>query len=453
MAGKGLNPADDARAVTTKPPYVANSDVVQKWFGDCSTPTSDDGTRFLARDANMLLYNMRYAATALGLPDDDGEDFLYRLLVGAVWITADVTYTVGSDGGDDFADLNEAMAFLRTRLIADNATVTLSLRAEVHSYSDDVIISHPTGHRIHIIGAAMTGADPVAGDFTVTGSGTGARASDGAANLSMLQGKFNTELHFTNSKGLIIRDYGLGLIDDVLVRGDGSSSYGFKIEKAMVTAGNLAVYGFGDDNIYGREAHLLVIDTLVTCGGVKDGIEFTQSVLRPVDYSDTEELLAFGNGGQGIEMSESTSTVAAIASRGNASDGIFIRTGFLAAVTSFLASDNGQCGLNADDAAIVYLPDSAATVEDNASAGCLARRTAFVSARGVLADNNQYGIQAYQGGVVDALNATATNNSSIGVYSAEGSFITGSGVTSSSNGTNYSPAVNTVGNANSYTSA
>lgn len=65
------------------------------WYQDCSSPTSDDGTRFTARWANRMLKYIRRAADGMGVPRNEGDmDRLLKAIQKAIRPAANI----GGDG-------------------------------------------------------------------------------------------------------------------------------------------------------------------------------------------------------------------------------------------------------------------------------------------------------------------------------------------------------------------
>ena len=351
------------------------------------------------------------------------------------WITSDVTYAINAAGDGDFADINDAMAFLATRLIAEGATVTLQLDAGVHTYAAGILIRHVHGHRIHVRGAPLTGADPVLADFATTGHSVAARAADAAANLAMLQTKFATEIHLTGGAQVRVEDCGLGLLDDVFIRGDGTVAYGVVLRNAdKVVVGTVSVHGFGDDNVYARASTIQLVGTLTASGGAQDGIELNNSRL----FFDGENsaaalgglVVAVGNGSAGVDLAASEVTISEAACHCNASDGLF---GALASSCFLRRADidsNGGHGVR-------FTNGGSAT---------------FSTGPSVLSNNGEAGVFAGHCSAVDIGPATWSGNGTFGGVARGGAFIDGTAETGGNGGASgwSSPTSNTVGNLNAF---
>jgi len=129
-------------------------------------------------------------------------------------ITTTVTYTVGGTASQ-FIDLNAAFAYLTNFTIADTGRVILQYAAGVFNYSSMVYMNHPQNNLISILGAALTGP------IDTTGS---AYSGSVAASMAYLRSKFTTELHFTGGAGIEVDVVQVGVIDALLITGDGTSA-------------------------------------------------------------------------------------------------------------------------------------------------------------------------------------------------------------------------------------
>jgi hypothetical protein len=161
----------------------------------------------------------------------DGTNFqLLSLTGGSDLIDTSVTFTVHGAGAN-FTDLNAAFEYLSKFKITHNGLVTLKLAgavsgtAQQFTYNVSVFCDHPQNHRIQIRGAPMLAACPTTdAAFSLTGSSSANRSSDTAANLNMLRTKFATELHFIGSTGIEVDGVNLGLLDGLLITGDGTGT-------------------------------------------------------------------------------------------------------------------------------------------------------------------------------------------------------------------------------------
>jgi hypothetical protein len=125
---------------------------------------------------------------------------------------------------------------------------------------------------------------------------------------------------------------------------------------------------------------------------------------------------------------------------GNGVFGIYSRNDSLIECSNALAKDNTSIGIYAHVGSTIRCSSAKATY--NGDGGVKAYLSSFIDfSSGQSTYNTDYGIYAQDGSVVSAGSATSTNTGSHILFAAG---------SSSSNTTNYSPAVDTVGNANSY---
>jgi hypothetical protein len=205
-----------------------------------------------------------FTGTACAPPANTDLTQLRKAIEGyaqSLVIDAPVTYTVHGTGAN-FPDLITAMAFLSRRRITNNGSVTLQIAgastgsAQQFTYTSSVLINHPNIGRIVIQGAPLIGAPVQGSDFQFTGLAN--RSVDAAAQLTMLRGRYATELHFTGGANIQINgSLGVGLsstspgLQNLLVTGDRSATVGGGVifNNALVNVGNVSVHGFGGDGI------------------------------------------------------------------------------------------------------------------------------------------------------------------------------------------------------------
>lgn len=426
MAGKALNPADTVNSTPVKPAYVANADAGRLWYKDCTNPATPDGTEPKARDLNMFLYNLRYAADQFAVADDDGEDYLYKVLNAAGWpavfILADITKTVGP--ASDFATIAAAYDWLKTKIIAKGVFVTLQFTSGVHTIATTISLDYKYGTQVKWKGAAMLGADPNAAAFVITGSGSGPRATDNANHLTMLRARYATELRFSGGARLEFVNSGFGLMDDLLIVGDGSTGGGgVRLDNSRGTVGTVSAHAWGENGFAVMNGSVLEIQTVFTGSDCDlEGLRVDKSV-----QTGDGAIVCCSNGQFGVQ------DTFAKCERG----------------TTVNCRGNGGSGHQNNYSDVLI--SGVATLSTNASNGSITSfgRTRFGSAP-VVASNGVSGITAKTGGVVAAVNAVLTTNTTYGFLADEGSFINAVGASATGSVSNYSPAINTVGNANSY---
>lgn len=385
----------------------------------------------------------------------DSRTYLQRTAQGWqpwLFIADDMTLTIG-DGGD-FADIGAAAGWLSSRIIIDGARVTLAFLAGEHVFEEDFIWDYLYGHAVRIVGAAMLGDDPVLGDFAVTDFGSGARAANAATNVAMLRGKYASEIQMTNGARFIVRG-ALGLIDDLLITGDGTpGAYGLWFDRAIADIGTVSVHGTGDDGVYAVASTLGILSVLSASGGAADGIEFeatTVSRSRASSAAPGGALLAFGNAGHGIDIQSGTFLrMQSAGARGNGANGLLVPY----ASDCWLQSggtytNNGGNGAMVTDGSWLRAPGG--VFNNNAGAGVRVDGAFANITDGAATSAGSHAVHATNGATVIATNVTGTNAGGYGMLATGGSYIdnvggsTGGAAIAAS-----SPAFNTVGNDRSY---
>jgi phage-related tail fiber protein len=75
-----LGPASASNALTLRPTDGRVFGAVDTWFGDCTTPSSNDGTLVQAAFLNGMLAQLRDTITASGITKDNADDMLTRAI-------------------------------------------------------------------------------------------------------------------------------------------------------------------------------------------------------------------------------------------------------------------------------------------------------------------------------------------------------------------------------------
>jgi hypothetical protein len=163
-----------------------------------------------------------------------------------------VTFTVHGPGAT-FPDLFAAMDYLSQFRITNDGFVTLQITGATSgvatrwTYNKVLTIEHPNLDRVAIRGASLIGPPVLGSDFQYTGN----RGQDAAAQLTMLRGRFGTELYFTSGAYINVNgSLGFGGnpnpgnpgLSNLLISSDGSvNSGGLAINNAYMSIGNCAV--------------------------------------------------------------------------------------------------------------------------------------------------------------------------------------------------------------------
>lgn len=350
-----LGPANAANAVTVRPADARVFGTSDTFFQDCSSPSAKDGTRIMAAFLNGLLQQTRRAIRGMGITENNTSDdmLLNAILAGRDYYIIDAPTPKTVHGvGADFADLNAAFEWVSKYRITKNGSVTFNVAAGQFTYSTPITFAHANGDRISIVGANLPGAAPTSGNFVGTGTSSGARTTDAGNNLTMLRGKYSTELHFTGANNITING-NIGLVDKLLITGDGTSATGVVANLGAVAKfGAVSLHGWGltggtGNGIY-VSSGLLAITTCLTasgCGG--SGIVFANYAnCTPAGGA----IIAYGNGGNGLSVNagwelDPNASAGVTACSYNAGHGCFVNQGQITATAGSTFSNNGANGL------------------------------------------------------------------------------------------------------------
>lgn len=341
-----------------------------------------------------------------------------------IFITQSVTKTVGP--ASDFADLDAAQTWLKTKIIVGTAIVTLALTAGVHTYAATVTWNYRYSHRVKVVGANMLAAAPTAGSFAVTGNSGGARTADAATNIAMLRTKYATELRFTGSARLLF-ETGPMEITNILVVGSGAAAVGLELKGAVTTVRNVSLHGWGGDGFYATASYITVAGSLTASGCSDDGIEI----------SDSSHLYCYGG---------------LVVSSGNAAYGMQLNNTSSAELIGAMQG-NGSTGLNVSHNSHVLL-NGAVYLSTNGGGGLSLTQSSFYDGGYVLTSSSNSGgpgVAAYHGASGKLANVVSSNNGTYGFVATNGANISIAGYTAVGNTSGVSsPAVNTSGNGNAY---
>ncbi|MEM1046494.1 MAG: hypothetical protein AAGL24_10095 [Pseudomonadota bacterium] len=365
-------------------------------------------------------------------PDKDDRTQLWQALsVGQIeFITANTTITVGSDPSDDQPTLQDALDYLADKLIAPGALVTLSMRAETHTYSADVVFDRPDVERIRIVGAALTGSFPAHGDFSLVGGTTapvysGAqRAADNALNDTMVRSRFATTINFT--AGALRFPNGMQSLSNVLI--DGAVGHdGLVITGGKCNLSNVAILG--------GENGLVTVLTSITGSNVVMSGQAAEGLSQKASYLELAGVVrvqgATGNGvSANFGANLTVSSTDPFQSRGNGGHGVALGWSSSAHIPGAQVDRNTQNGL---------------WVIGNSS--CYADSSMVVH-------NGENGAIASNGSFIDMGLANATSNNYVGaahygVQAVHGGHIYAAGI---AGGTTFSPSVNTIGTTGGFIS-
>lgn len=217
-------------AVTTRPvltPLTSRTGAAPRTFAKpCTSAEARDGTVMTAEWMNLIAGNMNDVladAQALGLtPGADytpGADHVLtraiaRLIAGSdVFvrrISTNTTITVNAAGGAQFTTIQGALDSLKFHWIEYGVRVTINVAAGVYA---PVVVDHPCGERIQIIGVAPVGW-PAYANLT----------ADRTASLVAVRAFFPTRIVASTAVSTVtVRGSGLGLLRNMMLEGPGTA--------------------------------------------------------------------------------------------------------------------------------------------------------------------------------------------------------------------------------------
>jgi hypothetical protein len=189
--------------------------------GACDINVAGLGVRPLVLPTGESLENGDIIPGMLIRVNYDGSKFSMLSPINMAIIDKTVTKIVGPNAGADFVDLNVAMAWANRRKIDDSGWLMLQLQHQstgaplVHNYSTNIVLDHPHGDRIYILGGPMNFIPALP---NATG---GPIRSMTPLNMTYLRTAFQCEIHFTTAGfGLAIK-HSIGLMQNLLVTGAG----------------------------------------------------------------------------------------------------------------------------------------------------------------------------------------------------------------------------------------
>ena len=395
-------------------------------------------------------------------------------------ITANKTINVPGD----FATIQEALDSLKKAWIPRDVTVTIQAAAGTFNHTTPIIVDHPCGSRIKIIGStpittSITGKGTVtgstgnwsvpilvqstsgiaAGDYVIIKNTTGTGdhyafrgiwkviSVNSATQITVqnthrastfptatLSGgtvvALKTILKFTACNGIVVApNSALGFLDQVAVVGDGSINVG-------ILAGRVP-----SDQDVPSPAFILLGSNVGVNGfgadGIWSGYGGTVSAYSGVASS--------GNGGSGFAASNGGAIGAGSSTAsGNGGNGFWAGSGGAIWAGSSTASGNGGNGFAVGGGGVIEAGSS--TASGNGGSGFAASNGSAIGAGSSTATGNgDRGFSAFTGASIYATTSTASGNAGSDYYAALESIIYVAGYTGTPT---FSPAVNTVGNQN-----
>lgn len=379
-------------------------------------------------DGSVLGYGDGYVGQILGLVYD-GANFQIAWRSGQGIIDSAISFTVHG-GGANFPDLNAAMEYLSKFTISPNGSVSLNVAIGQYSYgSTSVQLQHPNASRISINGSGIGFISPSASTFAVTGNSSGSRTADRATQLTALRACYPTELQFTGSAGIVVVTPGI-TINSLLITGNraGATTSALLSVLAFANLGNIsAANGGGYGVLVANGASAVSVGCLSGNGCITAGVAAVDN--GSILYGTSANLMGASNDSYGIY----------------GLNGGAIRTngGALA-----LANGNGVHGVNMSLKSTFQAP-AASQFNTNGSAGIIVSNSSNAAAANcTFSGNSAYGVLAQEGSIAQVGSSTFNTNTTFATIAQIGSTIDAASATGVSGSS--SPAINTVGNANSY---
>jgi hypothetical protein len=371
--------------------------------------------------------------------------------------------TTGSDAtgdgtvGNPWATLAKAIDYLKDKWINGDVTVTIDVAAGTYTATSTTNLSHPCGSRITI-----TGATPLSRTLSSIVSSSGS-----AFNWTLVL-QLNSVAGISAGDFILIRSTSGGTLPE-MVRGchkiasvdSGNNRVTIASNHSHSTAPSGAVTGSVD-----------IVQTVLQYNGCT-GLEITQSRIEQIN-----NLVVAGDrttGTRGIFVNYcSTCTLGSKVGINGFRDGLYViynsyvyasyltvsncsQFGVICnynstayaqySVASGNSNGSAGYGYGAYDYSCIYAGSSTAT--GNLSTGCLANTCGHVDLTSGIASAHTYAVSSNYGSTLFAASATLSY-ATYGCRAYHMSYIQAAGVTWTSCTTNSSPAVNTVGNANSY---
>ncbi len=429
-----------------------NPPALKVWNGTAwvaATPlrisTDADNTTILGSDGGI--YTPPFEETELG-----------ELVV---LVTQDLNLYVATTGSDETGDGTQAlpwatphraMTFLSKCVLSNDIVATVFVADGNYTFTQSLNVSHPQGSQITITGTSTSGARPVGTDL----NGGGAKGNTAAAesfNDAKLKAYYNTQWQFNGCSGVICQIAGGATIDKVLIRGDRVTDGCFGVGTAnafrgtasvgAITLGTeVAIHNFNSHGILASNNGTVIANfvTATSCGGVG----------------------FFVNNGGGLGADDATAS-------NNGGTGIRTNYGGTIVARRFFGIYNALDGAGINQGGCVSMAGS--TLRWNSRHGFYGVGGIAYATNCQASNNDDCGVIASAGSVLDFSGSTIDRNLNIGVYVVRGTSITiaNGTVTGTSArqtqafrsiGTGYiymkgatfggtvSPAVNTIGNGN-----
>lgn len=293
-------------------------------------------------------------------------------------IDTNKSYRIGLGG--DFANLNEALDSLRTTTITRKAIVNLRLLEGIHHYNSEVLIDHPNGSRINILGEKYSTTEIIS-----AGTPTG-QAKEWIVPVTVV-----------STTGLEVGKY--AIIRSTTGTGEHYSHRGVW----EITA---------------------IVGNVVTLKNTFQGSVFPESELTGGQMITPSSVLKFSSG-NGIRVNRggtlySLSNVVLVGSRGSGYYGISAYKNSNIFVSSNVGVTNFYGGLYAEDGGNIDASSVAASGNTN---GFSANRSGSITSGNGIATGNSLGFSAERSSHISCEYATSSGNLTAGFFASGNSYI------------------------------
>ena len=448
-----------------------------------------DGTYLIAnsiKDSALTSGRVTYASSSGLLIDSanltfDGTNLSISSHIALTLISSNTTYYIATGGSDTTGDgsfgspwatVAHALLYLVNYCIAPGVTVTITVGDGTYTQSSLITITHPQGSQIKITGTN-----------TYTTTVTSIASSSGST------GSWSYVLNVASVVNIAVNDY-------VSISGATGGTYPRNIQGCLkvtaVGASTITVASTFHSTVVasgGVTANITVFKTILSCAstgcfyignwqslnlitkmilvgngssvGIKCDGGYTNTGVVGFNtwsigvYSTNRAFLnAYGINAAsacavGFQCDSNSGLIANNSiSTGNSSHGYYCTSSSMMDVTGSSAGGNSTTGFFCTFNAGIYATVAYADFNTN---GFYALDRGFMNiGNSVAYYNSTFNVIIQQGSFARFDSGTSTN-SIFGIYCVDGSVTTTYSASVSSNTTNYSPAVNTVGNNNSIT--
>lgn len=303
---------------------------------------------------------------------------------GAGLVTETTTLNVGPSDDYDYHDINQALDSLNQMLIPPDVTVTIRVadNETPYTYETPVVIDHPNGDRIRIIGNEAEKAKVV--------------------------------LAFGDCHGFLVNGTKLGWLNGFRIVGSpqAKGKHGIYLEDgAVVHAGEaLETSSWGGSGVVAANGSVFRGAGMVSTNNGENGYFATDRGTLRVDRSEST-----GNGRSGyLALRGSTLNAEASTAQGNLYGGFSAEVGSTLWAAGSSAESNGKCGFCAFRQSVVdagMLDNTGALAAYNDGPGFHVEEGSTVFADDSIARDNQYsGYFAYMNATLSASRGQAVEN-------------------------------------------